>query len=105
MSENYFGGIDPQREEEEYGDFIRMTEESLNQLNEEVQKEDVDKDVVEPKKTYTDTISTLLDQIDETPEYQSFVNFLFRELQKMEIEDDDIQDIVNRFRTTTYSSN
>ena len=92
-------------EDDEYGHYLQMTEESLNQLNEEVQKEDVDKDVVEPKKSYTDTISTLLDQIDETPEYQSFVNFLFRELQKMEIEDDDIQDIVNRLAPTSYSSN
>ena len=104
MSENYFGGPNP-NEDDEYGHYLQMTEESLNQLNEEVQKEDVDKDVVEPKKSYTDTISTLLDQIDETPEYQSFVNFLFRELQKMEIEDDDIQDIVNRLAPTSYSSN
>jgi len=47
MSENYFGGIDLQRDEQEYGDYIRMTEENLESLNEEVQKEDVDKDVVE----------------------------------------------------------
>ena len=103
MSENYFGGPNPY-EDDEYGDFIRMSEENIESLNEPVEKEDVEEDVVEPEKSYTDTISTLLDQIDETPEYQSFVNFIFSELQKMEIEDDDIQDIVNRLRTTTYSS-
>jgi hypothetical protein len=47
MSENYFGGSDPQREEEEYGDYIRMTQHNQDQLTEQVQVENLDEDVVE----------------------------------------------------------
>ena len=104
MSENYYGS-DPIRDEEEYGDYLQMTEESLDELVQQVREEDLDRDVVEPKESYKDTISSLLDRIDTTPEYQSFVNFIIRELEEMDVEDDEIRDIVNRFRTTTYSSN
>jgi len=44
-----------------------------------------------------------MDRIDDSPELESFLNFLKRELMEME-GDKVVDDIIRRYMTTTYSS-
>jgi len=52
---------------------------------------------------YQDFFNRLMDRIDDSPELESFLNFLKRELMDME-GDKVVDDIIRRYMTTTYSS-
>jgi hypothetical protein len=52
---------------------------------------------------YQEFFNRLMDRIDDSPELESFLNFLKRELLEMEGETV-IDDILRRYMTTTYSS-
>jgi len=52
---------------------------------------------------YQDFFNRLMDRIDDSPELESFLNFLKRELMEME-GDKVVDDIIRRYMTTTYSS-